>query len=518
MITHLSAGNIHARWGQMDQAKANLKWRCEQYAGWTLPYIFPPENSKDDELQQSFDSLGARATNNLSNKIAMTLFNPYGSFFRLNLTQEVETELDALPEEKRAQVKLMAETTFAKTEKNAMKQLERMSYRTAAVMACKQLIITGNALLFHPEKGAAQAYNLRNYCVARDCEGVPVEIIMRDRKAFETFSPEVQEQIMTSMGGPMFIRGQHQDITLYTYVSLETDGKYHVRQCTEHVMLAGEAMYPRALMPWVPLTWNLVRGEDYGRGLVEDFAGAFHALEVLTEALATGAAISADIKILVDPASGLDPEELNRSPTGSYHVGREGDLTYPQLGKQQDFSLAQAIIDRLVKEISQAFMLLTTRDAERVTTVEIKKDAQELETSLGGIYSRLAEEWQGPCARLILDKIQFDIGTERAVEPMIVTGLDGLARLGDLDNIQMFIQDMALWERVPEEARAYVKWSDFMRVCGNARGVDYTQFIMTENEKRQADAYAMQQQQAMMAAQGQQDMAVAAGKQAMQES
>ena len=503
MITHLTAGNIHARWGQMDQAKANLKWRSETYAGWTLPYVFPPENTKDDELQQAFDSLGARATNNLSNKIAMILFNPYGAFFRLTLTQEIESELELLPEEERAKAKLMAETAFAKAEKGSMKELERMAYRTAAVMACKQLIITGNSLIYHPDKGSAQTYSLRNYCVARDCEGVPVEIIMRDKKAFETFSPEVQEQIMISMGGPMYIRGQHQDITIYTYVSLEPDGKYHVVQSTEHVLLKGTAIYPRKLLPWTPLTWNLVRGEDYGRGLVEDYAGAFHALEILNESLVTGAAIAADIKILLDPASGLDPEDLNRSPNGSYHVGREGDITYPQLGKQQDFQLAQAIIDRLERSISQAFMLMTTRDAERVTTVEIKRDAQELETSLGGIYSRLAEEWQGPCARLILDRTDFNIGTERAVEPMIITGLDGLARIGDLDNIQLFIQDLSLWEKVPEEARAWIKWADFMRVCGNARGVDYTQFIMTETEKKAADAYVLQQQQAMIAAQGQ---------------
>ena len=54
----------------------------------------------------------------------------------------------------------------------------------------------------------------------------------------------------------------------------------------------------------------------------------------------------------------------------------------------------------------RAFMLstATTRQAERVTAEEKSRcRLQELETSHGGIYSKLADEWQTPLAHIILN-------------------------------------------------------------------------------------------------------------------
>jgi hypothetical protein len=498
-------GVLQQRWTELDTARGALKARCEEYAGWTLPYIFPQDNIKDVENQGPLDSIGARAVNGLSNKVVSTMFTPYRPFVRLEATDEFASGLAQKTGEKEAADALASvDATLAKVEKAGMKYLDKVGFRAEAITAAKSLIIVGNSLMYLPENGKAQVYSLKDFCVLRDLNGVVVEIMTRDGKAFETFSEEVRSALVA--GGHKY-EGNH-PCKVYTRIKLMDDGKYHVHQHVEDVPLTTFVSYTTNELPWIPLVWNLNRGEDYGRGLVEDYAGAFHACWILMEALVVGAAAAADIKILVDPSSVLDVDDLNKSKSGSYHAGREGDLTYPKVDKQSDFQLVTALLDRFEKQISQGFLLNTTRDAERVTAEEIRRDANELEESLGGIYSRLSEIWQNPVARLTFARIDFKLYDERTITFRIITGMDSLSRQGDLDNLQMFIQDLNMLDAVPEEFRAWISPPRFMQVVGTARGVEYMKFLKTEDEKR---AEEQQQQQMLQQQANAQAQAQAAG-------
>src|SRR5690606_39758807 len=59
--------------------------------------------------------------------------------------------------------------------------------------------------------------------------------------------------------------------TLFPYTTLfrsrlMDNGKYKARQQAECVDLTtGNIEWPKRILPYIPLTWNLVRGEDYGR-------------------------------------------------------------------------------------------------------------------------------------------------------------------------------------------------------------------------------------------------------------
>ena len=58
--------------------------------------------------------------------------------------------------------------------------------------------------------------------------------------------------------------------------------------------------------------------------------------------------------------------------------------------------------------LSQAFLLNSSvqRNAERVTAEEIKFVASELESTLGGIYGVLTQEFQQPLLKLIMNKMK----------------------------------------------------------------------------------------------------------------
>lgn len=526
------------RWETLHQLKGDLLSRAEQYAKWTLPNIFPDnfESMANWEQQLSNDSIGARGANHLGNRVVSTLFRPQGPFFRLSLPESERTRIKNLAsqsknpeaEKELSDAYTQLEDQLASVEIDATEQLDMVEFRPQATNAAQLLIITGNALEYHPDddKDKVQIYSLRDYCVVRDLNGTVIEIVTRDCKAFETFSPEVQEKLR---GTKQYHPNQYEDltkVTIYTQVRLEKDGKYHVKQAADLIDLeiAGGASYPSKTLPWIALTWKLQRGEDYGRGLVEDYAGAFHTIEVLTQSLINIAGVMGNLQFFVDPASMIDVAAVNAAPPGQYHAGRPDQIGTPVINKFNDAQFIKDMIDRYERQISAGFLLTsgTTRDAERVTAEEIRRDANELETSHGGIYSRLAYQWQLPVAYIILNKIGFDDSElGKKITPKIITGMDTLSRQGELDNWQMWVAGLALLEGVPEDVRAVINPSKFAAMVGRNTQVDYKSVLFTETELQQRQEAAMQQQQAMMQQQEQARaggaVAAEAGKTAVQE-
>lgn len=525
-VSNAPKGSVRHRWDTLHNAKGDLLTRSEQYAAWTLPNVFPEEHfsQQSTELMLSNDSIGARGVNSMANKVVSTLFRLQGTFFRLHLDEDQRSQLEALSKDsKKADVGAalgQIDRVFNSAERRAMDRLNMVQFRDKAVDIAKLLLVTGNALQYTPETGPIQVYSLRDYCVVRDVAGTVIEIVTRDTKAFETFSDEVKAQLRFTKQYNK--DGQYEDRTpvcIYTQIRLEDDGKYHVRQAADLVDLdLGEqhVSYPKELLPWLPLTWNLARGDDYGRGLVEDYAGAFHSIEVLTQNLLNIAGIMGDIKYLVNPASLLDVEELNRSPSGSYHSGKEGDISTPQLDKQRDAQFILAMIDRYTTQLSQAFMLNSgmVRDAERVTAEEIRMIAQELENAHGGVYSRLAHQWQQPLAYILLDYIGFD-GSQWGVEPKIITGMDNLSRAGEMDNVRLWIADLAGLEAVPEDIRRVINPLKFAEFCGQNRQVEWSKLCYTDDELQANEQRMMQQQQQMMNAQANANIQQKAGEAAV---
>ncbi|QXP44067.1 head-to-tail connector protein [Stappia phage SI01] len=525
-MLHAPKGSIRHRWDQLSNARGDILTRSEQYAAWTLPGMFPPEQYANNhaELMLSEDSIGARGVNNMANKVVTTLFRPQGSFFRLHIGEEELAPLKAASKDSKgadvgAAIANM-EDVFATQERKAMERLDMVQFRDKAVNVAKLLLITGNALQYTPADGPVQVYSLRDYVIVRDVSGIVIEIITRDTNAFDTFSDEIQTQLRASQK----MRDQYDDNTqvcIYTRIKLEDDRKYHVTQAADLVDIdlgKHPIAYPASTLPWQALTWNLSRGENYGRGLVEDYSGAFHSIEVLTRTLHNIAGIMGDIKFLVNPASLLDVENLNASPSGSYHSGKEGDVVAIELNKQRDAQFIAQMLDRYTQQIAQAFLLSasTIRDAERVTAEEVRLVAQELESAHGGVYSRLAHQWQLPLANILLDHMNWD-GEHFGVKPQIITGMDTLSRVGEMENIRLWIADLASLEAIPEDIRRVIHPLRFAAFSGRNRQVPWEQLCYTDDELAEQQQLAMEQQQQALQMQTNANIQQKAGEAAVQE-
>ena len=119
----------------------------------TLPYIMPDEGfGPHSRLETPFQGVGARGVNNLASKLLLALLPPNAPFFRLAV-DEFGLKSEGAPEELITDI----ETSLQQVESAFMEEVSRGTYRTAVHEALKQLVITGNALLYVPAEGGIRA-------------------------------------------------------------------------------------------------------------------------------------------------------------------------------------------------------------------------------------------------------------------------------------------------------------------------------------------------------------------------
>lgn len=483
-----------------DYAREETLTRCERYAGWTLPNIFPDDPLMEyDEMQNDYQSVGAQAVTNLANKIMMALFQPSRPFFRMRLTQQQRESLAG------GLTPAQIDVALSEAERAAMRELDKINARVVMTQVIQHLIITGNAMLFMPKKGKMQMYSLRDYIVKRDLSGTPIKIIMRETKSVSGLPEDLRAQAIEAG------YEDDADVSIFTGVVKTGENKYVSWQELEDLCYCSTqmGMYDEKSLPWIPLTWNLCRNKDYGTGLVENYSGDFWTLSTLAEAILDYTTIATDVKNLVNPAGMTDVREITEARSGAYVHGREEDIYVhtPQINNAADFLTNQ--FREVERRIGAAFLLnsAVTRDAERVTAEEIRMQANELESSLGGVYSNLATELQLPLATRLLSKIN---PVFKDIEPTIVTGLESLSRNSELDRLRYFFQDLVQLAELPPQVAKRMDFPALIATLGAGHGVDYKKVLLDEETVKANDKAAAEQN---AATQGMEAQAVAQGQQ-----
>lgn len=448
--------------------------KSERYAGWTIPSVFPlAEITDGDEMQGDYQSVGAQAVTNLSNKIMMALFQPSKPFFRISITKQEREQIMSENGLTSAQV----DAALAEAEREAMRRLETLNARVVMNDVMQQLIITGNVLLHIPETDGdyLQSYSLRDFAVTRDLRGKMIKLIIRETKQVLSLPDELASVAASYNYRPT------DEVSIYTGVLRYAEDKYIVWQELESIAYAHNRVghYTSDTLPWIPLTWNLARNKDYGTGLVEVYAGDFHTLSTLSETILDFTTVVTDVKFLVNPAGMTDPKILNEAKSGAYVHGLESDIFVltANMTNASDFLTNQ--FETVSRRIGAGFLMntLVTRQAERVTAEEIRMQAHELESSLGGVYSRLATELQIPLAKRLLMKMDKAFSN---VKPVIVTGLESLSRNSELDNLRAFFQDLITLADVPEQVAIRIKYNDLIATLGAGHGVAFDKFLKEE--------------------------------------
>lgn len=485
-----------AEFDRLDGDRTPMLDRFERLSQLTLPSILPCKEykSEQDQLTNGFTSLGGQCVTHLTNKLMNAMFAPSRPFFRLGLN---DTELKNIADQLGVDEGVITDA-LAAGERSAMAELEREGCREALYEGVTNLVTVGNVLM-DMSGDSLQFVSIRDYVVRRNAKAVPTCIIIRETIRFDDLEEKAQAAYTA-------VRGACDDFReLCTYKQIKlVKGMYRESFWVEDVNLGDDYVgkYKPENLPYRALTWRLPLRQHYGVGRVEEYANDLSTNDTLSEAQSDGAILASQFKWLVSPSGMTRPEDLSGAQNGAVIPGVEGDLhlAYANIGQQLQTVLA--ISQDYQRRLGAGFLLSSavTRDAERVTAEEIKLQVMELESSLGGVYSRLALSIQQPLALWLIRRAKVNIqGTK--IEPTVITGLDAISRNGDLERMRTFLGDAAALDNIQPATRAKLNENNILSDMAAGNGVDKGRYILRPEEQQanqnKADTEALGRQAAV---------------------
>jgi hypothetical protein len=457
----------------------------------SLPYVMPAEGfSSHSRLETPFSGVAARGVNNLASKLLLALFPPNSPFFRLQADAQKLAEQGAPPE-----IASEIERSLQRLEEVVMDQVAQETYRVTIHEALKNLIITGNALLYMPDDGGMRVFHLDRFVVERDPMGSVLTIATKESIAKAALDEDLLAAVVqTAEADP-------NDEAYDLYTSIQRDGNnWNIQQDINGVTLTDRGgRIPLEKSPYIPLRFSRIDGEDYGRGYVEEYLGDIQSLESLTRAIVEGSAASAKVLFMVNPNSTTRAKTLAESANGAIVSGNAGDVSTLQVQKFNDFRVAQMTMEGIKDRLGAAFLLTSgvVRQAERVTAEEIRMLSQELETSLSGAYSLLSNDLQLPMVTRLMAvmKKQKKLPPlpKGLVKPVIIAGVEALGRGNDLSKLDLFLAGAAQVVG-PQAIAQYVNIEDYFKRRATALGIKTEGLIKTQEQLAQEQQQAQMQQ------------------------
>ena len=378
-----------------------------------------------------------------------------------------------------------------------MEYIAASNDRVAIHQALKHLIVGGNALIYMHKDGL-KTFPLTRYVVERDGDGNVLCIVTKElisRKVLDIDLPEPEPNSVVDESHSVA-----DDVTIYTMVRLDkASGRWIWHQeAFDKIIPDTRSTAPKKASPWLPLRFNTVDGEDYGRGRVEEFLGDLKSLDGLSQALIEGAAAASKVIFLVSPSSTTKPATIAKAGNGAIVQGRPEDVAVIQVGKTADFATAAQMAQGIEKRMLEAFLVMNVRNAERVTAEEVRLTQLELEQQLGGIFSLLTVEFLIPYLNrtlLVLQRSnQIPKLPKEIVRPTIVAGVNALGRGQDREALQMFVGTIAQ-TLGPEALMKYINPLEAIKRLAAAQGIDVLNLVKTEEQMAQEKEEMMQTQQ-----------------------
>ncbi|MGH0000101.1 portal protein [Pseudovibrio ascidiaceicola] len=473
-------GTAASRYSQLTGEREHFVDRGDKCAKLTLPTLFKKDvtSALNMKIVDPAQTAGANGVNTLGSKMVMSMIPMNTPFFKLNL-DEINPDMDK---------DLVKEVMkgLGVIERQTLRDIENSGDVTVVFEGIKHLIVVGNVLMYVGMKGT-RVYSLNKYVVVRDPDGEWREVVVCEDVSPLSLKKELQEKLAEEGKLPA---GNSADkhLKMYTHVKRE-DGrvKWHQEVCG-HIIEGSESDVPEDGNPWMPLRFIRVDGENYGRSYVEMFLGDLESLETLTKAVNEGSAAAAKVIFLVRPNGTTNPKVIANAKNLSVRTGDANDVTVLRLDKQADMSVAKDMIATITRQLAYAFMqnAQVMRDAERVTAEEVRYVAQELDNSLGGIYSLLSKEFQLPYVKrrlFMLRKTKNVPKLPNGVQPAIVTGFAALGKGHDSDKLMRFLEKCAQAAQVAKSLGGTLNINELILRFALADGIEVEGLFISEEDQ-----------------------------------
>jgi hypothetical protein len=458
----------------------------------TLPYVYNGLESNEtsgEKLYVPYNSIGASSVNNLASKLMINLFPPTKMFFRFLPDEKQFNQLD---EKGRREL----DKALTKLENDLLQKIEKDAIRIPIFEALKNLIITGNSLVYKT-KNSLKVFNVSDYVVERDFSNNLLNLVIKEKIGINLLSDNLKKELNEEDFD------KEKNVTLYTYVKRLDENNYEVSQHIGDLEFNVEK-YTAEKLPYMVLRFNTINNSYYGIGLVEQYLGDIKTMEILSRSISEGSELMSKLIIGRKPGIGKtnlkDLQDAVRKGNGNIIYGDvENDLSILQFQKNGDFNVPFQLLQQLEMKISKAFLNFSNsvRDAERVTASEIRANIVEIESTLGGVFGVLTQELQLPLLKLMLNELNPK--ALKSIDLSITTGLNSISKEKDLQNLQTFTQSIAQFGG--EVINQYLDIPAYFDEVANALGIDGSKILKSEEQIKQEN----EAQQQMMLQQQQQE-------------
>lgn len=485
-----------SRYDYLSKYRSTFLDTAVQCSELTLPTLIQEDDdvgrSTNLRLVTPWQSVGAKGVVTLASKLMLALLPPQTSFFKLQI-DDSKIGVD-LPAEARSDLDI----SFAKMERSVMEIIAASSDRVTVHQALKHLVVGGNALIYMGPKGL-KLYPLNRYVVDRDGNGEVLEIVTRERISRKLLAPVLNTIFPVNPPGEDGSEND-EDVDVYTHVRRDNNRFIWHQEVSDKIIPGSQGKAPIDANPWLVLRFNVVDGESFGRGRVEEFLGDLRSLEALMQALVEGSAVAAKVVFTVSPSSTTKPQTLASAGNGAIIQGRPDDISVVQVGKTADFRTAMEMASVLERRLSEAFLILNVRNSERTTAEEVRMTQMELEQQLGGLFSLLTVEFLVPYLNRKLAVLQKNQDIPRIpkdlVRPTIVAGINALGRGQDRESLTQFFTTIAQ-TLGPEALATYLNVDEAVKRLAAAQGIDVLNLVKSMAQVQEEQDGMQQQEQEM---------------------
>jgi len=479
---------LKERYNTGSKERSQFLRRAQHNALLTIPSLMPMDGKKDGaHLVEPYQGLGSMTNIHLSSRMAINFLPAGRPYLRLDLPPRVQMELEG-------EVPTDISVGLSKSEQMIQAEVEDKGWRKSTLMTLQQLICSGNILEFLQPNNTIKHYRLDQYVQWFDNEGRFIECVIKEEfpasEIPESMNPP--SQVGATMNG-------EEKVELYTQVKYIGNGKYRrIMTWSNDEPVGQPTEWDEARMPYIPLGWTWMPGENYARAKTSDHIADLRSLDALEKAQLEMAAMASRNFILIRPGATANTlrSRLTRARNGDVLVADPDSVAAKTFENFRGVQQIQQHIQVLRDSLSRAFLLTSggQRDAERVTATEIERDIAEIESALGGVFSMLAQEMMKRRTQVLMfqmmDQQKLPKVDDNMVTPTILTGLEALSRERDVSRAMQAAQ---IVQAFGPEAVDVVKLE---QVIGRAFiGLGIADSVRSEEEIQQIKAERQQAQQ-----------------------
>ena len=431
---------------------------ARECAALVKPWLLPKRgHTPDTDLPENYQSVGSMGLTNLEGKLLTAIVPVDQPLVELELDPAVKYDPAVSDEHKQAfdnaffMRELLIQSLLESSGLNQRGNRRLCGFRTNQRMSISMLLATGDALEQVTDDYRTKNFRRDQYVIKRDSAGDLLHGIVRESKDLAALDDKTLESLDLSKED---LREKNYDDAerfdnLYTRFRWEPWSKKWLltQELREKVILETE----EPVNPFISTAFELVPGENYGRGWIELNRGDLHSLNQMELRRLQLLALMSKGLLAKDINSLVDDEDLAKESGGIVHNcrvanGRASDIGVIAFEFAREIATISAAINDKSRQLARAMLLEGENQprGDRVTAFQVNRLAMEIDGLLGGIYAPIAEQKQLPIFERVNHLIEVQklgpVIPKGAYKLRALTGLVALNRATAQNRLLTYVQ------------------------------------------------------------------------------